>query len=177
MYQLFSTLSQWAIPILLLAIFGAALRKKVAVYEVFIQGALEGLKITVKLTPYILAIFVAVGIFRSSGALNLFIAAFKPLLQLCGIHPDLLTLGLLKPLSGSAALGITADLLSKYGPDSKLGLTASMIQGSSETTFYIYSLYLGAIPVKDSRHILLTGLVCETVAILLALIFGLGLVR
>ena len=175
MYQLFSSLSQWAIPLLLLVIFGAALRKKVAVYEVFIQGALEGLKTTIKLTPYILAIFVAVGVFRSSGALDLLIAAFKPVLQFCGIHPDLLTLGFLKPLSGSAALGITAELLNKYGPDSKLGITASMIQGSSETTFYVYSLYLGAIAIKDSRHILLAGLVCETVAIILALFFGLRL--
>lgn len=177
MYQIFTIIAQWSIPLLLLTIFAAAFQKKLPVYELFIQGAMEGLKTTLKLTPYILAIFVAVSIFRTSGALQLIIDAFGPLLTLLGVHPDLLTLGLVKPLSGSAALGVTAELLHKYGPDSLVGITASMIQGSSETTFYVFSLYLGAIRVKDSRHILLTGLVCEIVAFILGISLGSGLAR
>ena len=172
MYQFFLTISAWAIPVLLLTIIGAAFRKKIPVYEIFVQGALEGIKTTIKLTPYILAIFVAVGLFRNSGALLQIINLINPFLKLIGLHPDLLTLGLIKPLSGSAALGVTAELLSKYGPDTKIGITASLIQGSSETTFYVFSLYLGSINAKDSRHILITGLVCEIVAFILANIFG-----
>lgn len=172
MVEVLLKLSYWTIPVFLLIVLGAGIKQKVPMYEVFVQGAMDGIKTTIKLTPYILAIFVAVGIFRTSGALDNAVKLLHPLLQLIGIHPDLLTLGLLKPLSGSASMGITAELLSKFGPDSNLGITASIIQGSSETTFYVYSLYLGSVNIKDSRHILATGLVCEAVALILALLLG-----
>lgn len=164
--------SQWAIPVLLLGILGAGWQKKIKIYEVFIQGAMEGIKITIRLTPYLIAIFVAIGIFRNSGALDFIVYFLKPLLRFFQITPDLLTLGLLKPLSGSASLGATAELLHKYGPDSATGITASIIQGSSETTFYVMSLYLGAMGIKNGRHILLMGLVSEFSAFLLALTIG-----
>jgi spore maturation protein B len=172
LFSIFFTISQWLIPLLLILILGAGFRKKIKVYEVFIQGVMEGIKTTVKLTPYILAIFVAIGIFRSSGALNIIVYLLQPLLKLFRIPSDLLTLGILKPLSGSASLGITAELLTKFGPDSTLGVTASLIQGSSETTFYILSLYLGAVHLKNSRHILFVGLIAEFSAFILALIAG-----
>jgi spore maturation protein B len=166
------SVSQWAIPVLLLLVLGAGFKNRVKIYEVFIQGAMEGIKTTVRLTPYVLAIFVAIGIFRDSGALDFIVYIFKPLLTFFHIPPDLLTLGLLKPLSGSASLGTTAELLNKYGPDSSTGITASIIQGSSETTFYVMSLYLGAVAIKNGRHILLMGLIAEFSAILLALALG-----
>ena len=165
-------ISEWSIPVLLLLILGAGLVRKVPMYEVFVQGAFEGIKTTVKLTPYILAIFVAVGIFRSSGALNILISLLHPLLTLFKIPPELLTLGFLKPLSGSATLGITAELLQKYGPDSLVGLTASLAQSSSETTLYTLSLYLGAVNIKDSRHLVGIGLCSEFIAFLLAILTG-----
>ncbi len=172
MFTLFLTVSQWAIPLLLLLILGFGLHKKVRVYEVFIQGALEGLKTTIKLTPYILAIFVAVGIFRSSGALDLIVYLLNPILIIFQIPSDLLTLGMLKPLSGSASLGITAELLNKFGPDSSIGLTASIIQGCSETTLYVLSLYLGSVNIRDSRHTLLMGLTGEMIAFVTAIAIG-----
>jgi spore maturation protein B len=172
MVTIFLTISEWAIPLLLLIILGFGRFRKIHVYEVFIQGAMEGIKTTIKLTPYILAIFIAVGIFRSSGALDLIVYFFRPFLNLLGISPDLLTLGILKPLSGSAALGITAELLHKYGPDSITGVTASIIQGSSETTLYVLSLYLGAIHIRDSRHTLMMGLTSELIAFILAMGIG-----
>jgi spore maturation protein B len=171
MAWLFS-ISQWTIPVLLLLVLGVGFKKRVKIYEVFIQGAMEGIRTTVRLTPYILAIFVAIGIFRNSGALDFLVYIFKPLLTLFSIPPDLLTLGLLKPLSGSASLGTTAELLNKYGPDSTTGIIASIIQGSSETTFYVMSLYLGAVAIKNGRHILLIGLIAEFSAIILAMIIG-----
>lgn len=164
--------SQWTIPVLLLCILGAGWHKKIKIYEIFIQGAMEGIKITIRLTPYLLAIFVAIGIFRNSGALDLIVGILKPFLRFFQISPDLLTLGLLKPLSGSASLGATAELLHKYGPDSSTGIIASIIQGSSETTFYVMSLYLGSVGIKNGRHILFMGLISEFSAFLLALIIG-----
>jgi spore maturation protein B len=172
MQTLFSTIAYWAVPVLLILILMTAAHKKVKIYEVFIEGAMDGLKTTIKLTPYILAIFVAIGIFRASGALNFIVYVFRPLLNLLNIPPDLLTLGILKPLSGSASLGVTAELLNKYGPDSMIGATASLIQGSSETTFYIFSIYLGSVYIKDGRHALIMGLCGEFAAFLLAIALG-----
>jgi spore maturation protein B len=169
---IFQTIAQWAIPLILLVILGAGLEKKIPMYEVFVEGALEGIKIAVKLTPYILAIFVALNIFRVSGGLNFLVFILKPLLKIVPLPVDLLTLGILKPLSGSASLGITSELLVKHGPDSRLGLTASIIQGSSETTLYVLSLYLGVVHIKDSRHLVAIGLFSESIAFLIALLFG-----
>ncbi len=172
MFKSFILISQYAIPCILLIFLGAATFKKIPIYEVFIQGALEGLKTTLRLTPYLLAIFVAIGLFRTSGALSLLTIGLTPLLNLLHLPPDLLTLGLLKPLSGSASLGYTADLLTKYGPESQLGFTASLIQGSCETTFYVLSLYLGAVGIKDARHLLIVGLLAELASLILAVILG-----
>ncbi|HOP74782.1 MAG TPA: spore maturation protein [Bacillota bacterium] len=165
-------LSHWCIPILLLAILGTGYYKKIKVYEVFIQGAIEGLQTTFKLMPYIIAIFTAIGLFRTSGALEWLLRLFRPVLLWLHLPPDLLTLGILKPLSGSAALGTTAELLSKYGPDSVLGMTASIIQGSCETTFYVISLYLGSVGIRDSRHLIAVGLISELAAFAMALWIG-----
>lgn len=165
-------ISQWLVPLLLLVILGAGFQRGVKIYEVFIQGAFEGLRTTFKLTPYILAIFVAIGLFRNSGALQFLLDLLAPLLNSLHIPADLVTLGLLKPLSGSAALGTTAEILTKYGPDSNLGLTASILQGSSETTFYVISLYLGSAQIKDGRHILAVGLICEITVFISALAIG-----
>lgn len=173
--NLLITLSHWAVPVIILLILGAGMVKKVRLYEVFIQGAMEGIKTTVKLAPYLLAIFVAIGLFRSSGALGLLVHLLGPVLKGLGIPAELIPLGLLKPLSGSATLGFTAELLQKHGPDSPLGLIASLIQGSSETTFYVLSLYLGSVQIRDSRHLLLVGLLNEWFVFLLAIMAGMML--
>ena len=133
---------------------------------------MEGIKTTIRLAPYILAIFIAIGIFRNSGALDLLVSLLGPLFTFLQIPPDLLTLGLLKPLSGSASLGTTAELLNKFGPDSVTGVTASIIQGSSETTFYVMSLYLGSVNIKNAPHNLFMGLVGELSVFILALLIG-----
>jgi spore maturation protein B len=172
MAEFFRYIANWSIPLLLAWILIAGHKNKIRVYEVFIQGALEGLRTTFKLSPYILAIFVAIGLFRTSGASDILTWSLKPLLKVLHIPPDLLTLALLKPLSGSASLGITAELLQKYGPDSLIGVTASIAQGGSETTFYVLSLYLGAVNIKDSRHTLWMGLAGEISAFLMAVTLG-----
>jgi len=170
--KILAAISQWFIPSVLIIILIAGHRRKVKIYEVFIQGAMDGIKTTLKLAPYLLAIFVAIGLFRNSGALNLLTYLLKPFLIMVKLDPELLALSILKPLSGSASLGTTAELLLKYGPDSVMGLTASLIQGSGETTFYVLSVYLGAVNVKDSRHLLLVGLASEFTACCLSLAIG-----
>jgi len=175
--NLLITISHWAIPVIILLILGAGVVKKVRLYEVFIQGAMEGIKTTIKLTPYLLAIFVAIGLFRSSGALSLVVNLLEPILKGLGIPAELIPLGLLKPLSGSATLGLAAELLQKHGPDSSVGLMASLIQGSSETTFYVLSLYLGSVRIRDGRHLLLVGLLNEWFVFLLAIIAGMMLAK
>jgi spore maturation protein B len=172
MFTTLTVISQWSIPLLLLLILATGYKNKVRIYEVFVQGACEGLQTVVKLSPYLLAIFVVIGLFRTSGALSLLIGVLKPILQWVRLPPDLITLALLKPLSGSASLAITADLLHQYGPDSSVGLTASIAQGCSETTFYILTLYLGYVNIRDGRHTVLMGLASEFAAFLLALTLG-----
>lgn len=170
--NLLITISHWAVPVIIIAILLAGLIKKIHLYEVFIQGAMEGVKTTVKLTPYLLAIFVAIGLFRSSGALEFLVNLLGSILNRLGIPGELIPLGLLKPLSGSASLGFTAELLKRHGSDTPLGLMASLIQGSSETTFYVYSLYLGSVRIRDGRHLLFVGLLNEWLVFLLAIIAG-----
>ncbi|MGD8401168.1 MAG: spore maturation protein [Bacillota bacterium] len=165
-------ISQWSVPLLLLLIFGWGYKNKVRTYEVFVQGALEGLRTVGKLFPYLLAIFVVIGLFRTSGALSLMVKALRPILRLLQLPPELVTLALIKPLSGSASLAITADLLQKNGPDSSVGMIASIAQGSSETTFYVLSLYLGYVNIKNGRHTLIMGLISELAAFMLAVALG-----
>ena len=175
--NLLTTISRWAVPLIILLFLGAGMVKRVRLYEVFIQGAMEGIKTTVKLTPYLLAIFVAIGVFRSSGALGLMVNCLEPILKGLRIPAELVPLGILKPLSGSATLGFAAELLQKHGPDSPLGLMASLIQGSSETTFYVLSLYLGSVQIRDGRHLLMVGLLNEWFVFLLAITAGMLLAR
>lgn len=171
------SISHWAVPVIILLILWAGAVKKIRLYEVFVQGAMEGLKTTIKLTPYLLAIFVAIGLFRSSGALGFLVNLLGPVFKRLGIPAELVPLGLLKPLSGSASLGFTAEMLQKHGPDSPLGLMASLIQGSSETTFYVLSLYLGSVRIRDGRHLLLVGLLNEWFVFLLAIIAGMMITK
>jgi spore maturation protein B len=175
--NLLITISHWAVPVTIIGILIAGVIKRVRLYEVFVQGAMEGIKTTVKLTPYLLAIFVAIGLFRASGALGFLVDLLKPALSGLGIPAELVPLGLLKPLSGSASLGFTSELLQKHGPDTPLGIMASLIQGSSETTFYVFSLYLGSVQIRNGRHLLLVGLLNEWFVFLLAIAAGIMLTK
>ena len=111
--------------------------------------------------PYLVAMLAAVGVFRASGAMELLINVLSPITRQLGIPPELLPLALMRPMSGSASLGILAELLRTYGPDSFIGRTASTMMGSTETTFYTISIYLGSIGYKDARYILAAGLLAD----------------
>lgn len=158
------SLSRWVLPcfILIILVYGAF--KRVRVYEVFIQGVDDGLRTGIRLFPYLLAIFSALAVFRSSGALSLFLRVLSPLAELIGVPQELIPLAVLKPLSGSAALGYMGELIQKYGPDSLIGRLASAVQGSTETTLYVLTVYLGAIGIRRPGHLLVVGLLADAAA-------------
>lgn len=161
MYDEFTRVSAWVIPLFLLLVFLHALYKKVPVYDVFVEGAKEGFWLAVKLIPYIVGIYVAVGMFRQSGAMDVAIALLKPVLSLTGVPGEVVPLMIVRPLSGPAALGMTVEILDKFGPDSFIGRLATTIDGSTDTTLYIMAVYFASVGVKKARYALPVGLLAD----------------
>ncbi len=146
--------SQWAIPTIIVLILAVAVFKKIRVYESFVEGAKEGFNVALRIIPYLVAMLVAIGMFRASGAMDSIAAFLAPMLEPLGVPPETLPMMLIMPLSGSGAQGVLAEGLTAYGPDSLIGNILSVINGSNETTFYIIAVYFGAIAVKNTRHAL-----------------------
>ena len=162
-------LSKWAIPFLVLFIPTFAYFKGVKVYEVFIEGAEEGFKIAIKLIPYLVAMLVAIGIFRNSGAMAIVVNAISPLTNFLGIPGEVLPLAIMRPLSGGGALGITTELINTYGPDSFIGRLSSTMQGSTDTTFFVLTVYFGSVGIRRYRHALWVGLLADITTFLASL--------
>lgn len=156
------------IPIIIIFITTYGMIRGVKVYECFVEGAKEGLIICMKIFPYLLAMLIAVGVLRESKALDYFIALVKPAVQVIGLPAEVVPLVLVKPLSGSGALGIFAETLSKFGPDSYIGRVASIVMGSTETIFYTLTVYFGAVGVKKIRHTLWAAIMADLAAIIMA---------
>jgi spore maturation protein B len=161
--------AKYIIPLLLVGIPLYAISvKKVKVYEVFVVGAKDGFTIAVRIIPYLVAILVAVGMFRASGALDLLLSFMAPLLNLIGFPPENLPLALMRPLSGSGSLGLLTDIVNEYGPESLYAKIGATMFGSSETTFYVLAVYFGSVAVTRSRHALVAGLTADAVGALSA---------
>ncbi len=165
-------ISPWIIPGLMVALLGFGVAKKVRIYEAFIEGAKDGFNVAIRIIPYLVAILVAVGMFRVSGALDVMIAAIGPLTSLVGMPPEALPMALLRPLSGSGAYGVLASIIQDptIGPDSYAGYLVSTIQGSTETTFYVIAVYFGAVQIRRIRHALVAAL-CADFAGIAAAVF------
>ncbi len=163
-----SVISLVAIPLVLLVFLGWGLFKKVKVYEVFVEGAKDGFNVAIRIIPYLVAMLAAIGIFRASGALELLISLLTPITSLIGMPPETLPMALMRPLSGSGSLGIMTELMNVHGPDSLIGIMASTMYGSSETTFYVLAVYFGAVGVKNTRHAVPTGLIADLAGMLAA---------
>ncbi len=166
--EIVSLFSRYIIPLLLFLIPFYAWCKGVPVYETFVRGAGEGLKLAVRILPYLVAMLVVINIFRASGALQGLAAFLSPVTSFLGIPAEVVPLALMRPLSGSGALGISADLINTYGPDSFIGRLASVMQGSTDTTFYILTVYFGSVGLKRYRHALAAGLLADTVSFIAA---------
>jgi spore maturation protein B len=154
-------LSAWAIPLLLAGIPLAAIARGVKVYPVFLEGAKGGFETAVRIVPPLVAIFVALGMLRASGALDAFAAALAPLTAAVGLPASVVPLVLVRPLSGGGALGVVGDVLRAEGPDSYAGRVASVMAGSTETTFYVLAVYFGAAGVTRYRHAVAAGLLAD----------------
>jgi spore maturation protein SpmA len=165
-------ISPWVIPGLMVALLGFGVARKVAVYEVFVEGAKDGFQVALRIIPYLVAILVAVGMFRASGALDMLLTPIGSVTRHIGLPPEALSMALLRPLSGSGAYGIVASILENpaIGPDSYVGLLVSTLQGSTETTFYVIAVYFGAIQIRRIRHTLAAGLTADLAGIAAAVI-------
>jgi spore maturation protein SpmA/spore maturation protein SpmB len=149
-----------------------AWRKKVNVYESFIEGASDGFKTAVKIIPYLIAILVAIGVFRASGALEFLISGIKWCFETAGLNTDFvdaLPTAFMKPLSGSGARGMMIDTMRTFGADSFAGRMASTFQGSTDTTFYVLAVYFGSVGIKKTRHALACGLIADFVGFIAAI--------
>jgi len=153
--------SAWIMPLLILGMLTVGVVNKVKVYEVFVDGAKEGFNLALMIIPYLVAILGAVGMLRSSGGLARLVSWISPLTEMIGIPGEVLPLALLRPLSGSGAFAITAELLETHGPDSLIGNIASTMNGSTETTFYVLAVYFGSIGVHRIRHAVPAGLAAD----------------
>ncbi|MDP1677915.1 MAG: spore maturation protein [Bacteroidota bacterium] len=154
-------ISALAIPIFIVVFLGWGLVKKVKVYEVFVEGAKDGFNTAVRIIPFLVAMLFAIGIFRASGAMDVVVAVLSPVTNLIGMPAEVLPLGLLRPLSGSGSMGLMTELMTTNGVDSFIGVLASTMFGSSETTFYILAVYFGSVGIKTTRHALPAGLIAD----------------
>ncbi|ACL69934.1 spore maturation protein [Halothermothrix orenii] len=159
--ELFFVVSIWAIPLFFVIILIYGYFKGINLYETFIEGAAEGFNTVVKITPYLLAMMVAINIFKESGALKIFINILKPFFSYLQIPEPVIPLLFLRPLSGSASLSYASQIMKQFGPDSFIGNLASTVQGSTETTFYILAVYFGAIGIKHYRYSIIVGLIAD----------------
>lgn len=153
--------STWAIPVLVAGIPAYALARGVKVYPAFLEGAKEGFQVAVRVIPPLVAVFVALGMLRASGALEAFAAWAAPLTDRLGVPASVLPMVVVRPLSGGAALGVVGDVLRSEGPDGYAGRLVSVMAGSTETTFYVLSVYFGAVGISRFRQALPAGLLAD----------------
>jgi spore maturation protein SpmA len=168
--KIIEIISVIAIPVIIVSFIGFGAIKKVKVYEQFVEGAKEGFNIAVRIIPYLVAMLVAIAIFRAGGAMNNWLV---PILKIVtdplGMPAEALPMALMRPLSGSGSLGIMAEIMKVHGPDSFIGILVSTFFGSTETTFYVLAVYFGAVNVKNTRYALPVGLIADVAGILAAL--------
>ncbi len=167
--QYFASLSVWIIPILIGGILVYGTFKKVPTYESFVEGGKEGITISFSIIPYLVGMLVAIAVFRASGAMDAFVGVFKPLFSFIGVPSEIVPLAIIRPISGNAALGMTSDLISTYGTESFIGRLAAVIQGSTDTTFYVLTVYFGAVGIKKMGDALKVGLLADLVGLAAAI--------
>ena len=166
---MFQYVTKSIIPIIVVIIITYGMIKGKKVYEWFVDGAKEGLKVCINIFPYLLAMIIAVNIFREAKLLNMLNELISPVSSFIGLPKEIVPLVLIKPLSGSGALGILTDILNTYGPDSYIGLIASVIMGTTETIFYTITVYFGAVQIKKIRHTLWAAILADLTAIIISI--------
>jgi len=161
-------LSVFILPLIILLILIHGLKQKVAVYEVFIDGAKDGFAIAVRIIPYLVAILFAIAMFRASGAMEVMVNFLSPLLGLLGIPPETLPMAIIRPMTGSGSIGILAELIHTHGQDSLIVKIAATMFGSTETTLYVLAVYFGAVGIRKTGYALQVGLIADATGFLAA---------
>lgn len=159
-------ISLYALPFIILLILTVGIIKKVPVYEEFTEGAKDGFKVSVNIIPYLVAIIVGISMFRASGAMESMAGFLSPLLNKLSIPIDSIPVMITRSLSGSATLGLFSDIAHKFGPDAYVTKLCAIIVGSSETTFYVLSVYFGSIGITKFRYAVLVGLLADFIGII-----------
>lgn len=169
--QLVTTIiSNWIFLTIVVGIPLFGFFRKVKVYEAFVDGAKDGFQIVIKIIPYMVAMLVAIGMFRASGGFTLLSNFLSPVLTRIGMPAEVLPLALVRPFSGSAANGVLADIIHHNGGNAYVSHLAGTIMGSTETTFYVLAVYFGAVSIRRTRHAVPAGLVADIVGILAAIV-------
>ncbi|MFN0156994.1 MAG: spore maturation protein [Bacteroidota bacterium] len=171
------TLSVLAIPALVLFVVVYGAIKKVKIYEAFVEGAKEGFNVGVRIIPYLVAMLVAIGVFRAGGAMDILTWVLSPVTSLIGMPAEVLPMAIMRPLSGSGGLGVMSETINTHGVDSLIGRMVAVIMGSGETTFYVLAVYFGSVSVYKTRHAVPAGIVADIAGILASvwivnLVFG-----
>lgn len=172
--ELFKSVIEWlsilAIPVIFLFFLSVGYAKKVKVYEKFVEGAKEGFNVGVKIIPYLVAMLVAIAMFRASGAMVVLTDLVKPVTNLIGMPSEVLPMALMRPLSGSGSLGVMSELMNNFGVDSLIGFISSTMYGSTETTFYVVAVYFGAVNVYKTRYAIPAGLLADVAGLITAVL-------
>ena len=163
-----STISDFAVPVMIVSIILAGLIRKVNIYTAFGQGVLEGLKTVLNIFGPMLSIMIGISMFRTSGAMDMIITFIKPVSKMLKIPDEIIPFAVMRPVSGGGSLALCTDLFTKYGPDSFVGRLASVIMGSTETTFYTIAVYFGSVGIKNISYSLKCALVADFVGIMVS---------
>lgn len=168
--QIINYISIIAMPIIILIIITYSFLEKNKVYDIFLEGAKEGINIVYNIFPTLVGLFVAVGTLRCSGILELITNFLSPVIEILNIPKEIMPLAILRPISGSASMAIATDIMSNYGVDTKIGKIASTIMGSTETTLYTIAIYTSCVNIKKTRGILIAALVGDIIGMLASVV-------
>ena len=167
--SLINYISVVAMPIVIFIIIGNALREKVAVFDLFLKGAKDGLEIVLKIFPTLIGLFVAIGMLRSSGVIDFITSVVSPITNFF-MPNEILPLAILRPISGSASMAVATDIIKMNGVDSFIGVLAAVIMGSTETTLYTIAVYSSSVKIKKTRFVLFASLIADIIGVIVSVI-------
>lgn len=168
--KIINYISVISMPIVILLIIANALKERVAVFDIFLKGAKEGIEIVFKIFPTLIGLFMAIAMLRSSGIIDFFITIVSPITSFFKIPNEILPLAMLRPISGSASMAVATDIIKNSGVDSFIGILAAVIMGSTETTLYTIAVYTGSVKIKNTRLILIAALMADIVGIMVSIL-------
>ena len=168
--KLMSFISNLAMPLIILAIVIYGMFQKNKIFDDFLEGAKEGLEIVFSIFPTLIGLFVAIGALRSSGVLDIIISFLLPILNVIKFPTEVMPLAILRPISGSSSIAVATDIMKNYGVDSIIGMIASTIMGSTETTLYTIAIYTSCVKIKKTRFVLIAALTADIVGIIISVV-------